>query len=182
MNISIKDVLDFWYAEENVKKWFNSTAEFDLDIKQRFESVWELAAADKMYSWQQSPEGCLALCIVMDQFPLNMYRGEKKSFQTEAQSIVVAKAAISKGFDEAIETNKVSFLYMPLMHSEVLKDQDLGLNCFEKRDLQDNLRFAKHHRDLILKFGRFPHRNEVLNRESTPEEIAYLNSKHAFTG
>jgi len=179
---AIQEVLDFWYKEQNAKKWFKSTPMFDLEIKQRFESLWQLAADNKLQQWQQSPEGCLALCIVLDQFPLNMYRDDKKSFQTEKQSILVALDAIKKGFDEEIETPKVSFLYMPLMHSEELQDQDLCVTCFEKRGLKDNLRFAKHHRDLIIEFGRFPHRNEMLGRKSSVEEVEYLKSKRAFTG
>lgn len=178
----IQDVLDFWYAEENSQKWFKSTPEFDNLIKQRFESLWELAASHKLQNWQQTAEGCLALCIVLDQFPLNMFRGDKKSFQTEAQSIDVANHAIREGLDNNIDTSKVSFLYMPLMHSETLADQELCVFCFEKRELADNLRFAKHHRDLIIEFGRFPHRNDMLGRKSTPEELAYLHSDRAFTG
>lgn len=180
--VTVKDVLDFWYTPETSKKWFKSTPEFDLEIKQRFETVWQMAADNQLDEWQKSSEGCLALCIVLDQFPLNMYRGDETSFQTEAQAIVVAKQAIENGFDNDIDDDRVSFLYMPLMHSESLIDQDLCVACFEKRELTENLRFAMHHRDLILEFGRFPHRNEMLDRESTPEEIAYLNSKRAFTG
>ena len=179
---NINDVIAFWYAPENTKMWFKSTPEFDHEIKQRFESLWELAADKQLKDWQQTANGCLALCIVMDQFPLNMFRGDKKSFQTEAQSIEVAKHALAKGFDDEIDTDKVSFLYMPLMHSEESQDQELCVACFAKRDMPDNLRFAKHHRDLILEFGRFPHRNALMNRESTAEEIAYLQSKRAFTG
>lgn len=182
MNHSINAVLDFWYAKETTKKWFKATPEFDTEIRQRFESLWESAANDELESWQESADGCLALCILLDQFPLNMFRGENKSFQTEHQSIQIARAAIKNGFDDEIDTQRVSFLYMPLMHSEDLKDQDVGVACFEKRGLDDNLRFAKHHRGIIQEFGRFPHRNDVLGRNSTPEEIAYLNSKRAFKG
>lgn len=179
---TVKEVLDFWYSPDNSKKWFQSTPEFDLEITQRFESVWKMAADNQLNAWQETSEGCLALCIVLDQFPLNMYRGDKKSYQTETKAILVTKEAIKKGFDDEIETDKVSFLYMPLMHSELLEDQNLSVVCFERRELLDNLRFAKHHRELIIEFGRFPHRNEILGRESTPDEIAYLNSKRAFTG
>ena len=182
MKYSIKEVLDFWYAEDTSNKWFNSTPEFDAEIKQRFESLWQLAADGGLKEWEQSAEGCLALCIVLDQFPLNMFRGERKSFQTEQQSVLVAKASVNKSFDEEIETQKVSFLYMPLMHSEDLQDQDLCVTCFAKRDLEGNLSFAKHHRGIIQEFGRFPHRNKILGRESTAQEIEYLNSKRAFTG
>jgi len=179
---SIKEILDFWYAEANTKKWFKSTPEFDAEIKKRFESLWQSAAKHKYKVWEHSSEGCLALCILLDQFPLNMFRGENKSFQTEHQSIEVARAAIKSGLDEDIDTKRVSFLYMPLMHSEDLLDQDLCVACFEKSGLEDNLRFAQHHRGIIQEFGRFPHRNVVLGRESTPEEIDYLNSKRAFKG
>ena len=182
MNKTINEVLEFWYDEQNSKKWFNSTSEFDAEIKQRFESIWKSAANNKLNSWENTADGCLALCILLDQFPLNMFRGENKSFQTEHQSIEVAKVAIEKDFDEEIDKQRVSFLYMPLMHSEDLQDQDLCVECFEKRGLEDNLHFAKHHRGLIVEFGRFPHRNEALGRESTPEEIDYLNSKRAFKG
>ena len=179
---SITDVLNFWYAEDTAKKWFKSTPEFDQKIKQKFEHTWELAANNQLSDWHSSADGCLALCIVLDQFPLNMFRGESISFATEAKSIEVAKEAIVKGFDDQLDINKVSFLYMPLMHSEVLADQELCVECFTKRNIQENLRFAKHHHDLIVEFGRFPHRNEMLGRTSTTEEIIYLKSKRSFTG
>ncbi len=179
---SIQSILGFWYDQSNSKKWFNSTSIFDTEIKQRFEAVWQSAADHKLNEWLESAEGCLALCIVLDQFPLNMFRGEVKSFQTESQAIEIAKHAISKGFDDEIDKSKVSFLYMPLMHSEDLIDQDLCVACFTKRGLQDNVRFAKHHQGIIQEFGRFPHRNEILGRESTAEEIVYLHSDRAFTG
>lgn len=182
MNNSINDVLDFWYSDDTSKKWFKSTPEFDHEIKCRFENLWQLAAKNKLKSWEESANGCLALCIVLDQFPLNMFRGETRSFQTERQSIEVAKLAIENGYDNAIESQRVSFLYMPLMHSEELSDQDLSVACFEKRGLDDNLRFAQHHRGIIEEFGRFPHRNKLLNRRNSPEEIDYLNAKRAFKG
>ena len=182
MTNSINEVIDFWFDKQNAKKWFNSTPEFDTEIRAQFKSLWQSAADNKLKVWEESANGCLALCIVLDQFPLNMFRGENKSFQTEHQSIQVAKGAINKGLDAMIDVKRVSFLYMPLMHSEELQDQDLCVTCFENRGLEDNLRFAKHHRGLIEEFGRFPHRNVVLGRKSTPEEIEYLNSKRAFKG
>ena len=111
-----------------------------------------------------------------------MFRGSSKAFQTEAQAIKVSKAAIHKNFQLQIPLEQRAFLYMPLMHSENLDDQDLAVRLFETDDTLSNLRFAKHHRELIRKFGRFPHRNAILGRESTPAEIEYLNSKVAFTG
>jgi len=182
MGNSMKAVLDFWYSKEVSEKWFNSTPEFDQEIKDRFEQQWYCAKNNKLPHWEASAEGCLALCIVLDQFPLNMFRGEAKSFETEAFAIAVSKLAIKKEFDLLIDTQRVSFLYMPLMHSEDLLDQALSVSCFEKRGMYDDLKFAKHHEALIQEFGRFPHRNEILGRENTMEEIEYLNSKRVFKG
>lgn len=182
MSISINEVLDFWYAEATAKKWFKSTAELDDEIRQRFETLWQSAADNKLEVWKESADGCLALCIVLDQFPLNMFRGKNKSFKTEQQSIEIARVAIQNGFDDQINDKQVAFLYMPLMHSEDINDQDLCVSCFDKRGLEGNLRFAKHHRGIIQEFGHFPHRNGLLGRESSAAEITYLNSKRAFKG
>ena len=129
-----------------------------------------------------SPAGCLALVIVLDQLPLNMFRGEAESFSTEAQSRDVARHAINQGFDAQLEIEQRAFLYMPFMHSEDLADQDLGIELFDQPGLETNLRFARHHREIVARFGRFPHRNDALGRESSAAEIEYLNSKGAFTG
>ena len=133
-------------------------------------------------AWKQTPEGSLALAIVLDQFPLNMFRDTPDSFSTEQLAIDVALEAIAGGQDEALPKNRVSFLYMPLMHSESLVHQDLCVERFESAGLKQNLRFAEHHRELIRRFGRFPHRNAILGRESTGDELAYLDSEEAFTG
>jgi uncharacterized protein (DUF924 family) len=133
-------------------------------------------------SWQNTPEGALALVIVLDQFPLNMFRGKPESFSTESQSREVARKAIAKGWDEKLEISSLAFLYMPFMHSENLEDQDRSVYLFEAAGLIDNLRFAKHHRELIRRFGRFPHRNAILGRESSEEELEYLASREAFHG
>ena len=182
MNQSINDVLNFWFSDENAKKWFRSSDAFDAEISHRFESLWQSALKGQLDSWAETADGCLALCLVLDQFALNMYRGDRKSFQTEQQAVDVATKAIAQGFDDQLEDSRVSFLYMPLMHSEDIDDQNLSVQCFNKRNLQSNLRFAKHHRAIIVEFGRFPHRNALLGRESTADELAYLQSKRAFKG
>lgn len=181
-DLAIIDVLDFWYSDNISKQWFASTPELDAEIKQKFELLWQDAASHKLDSWQIQAEGCLALCIVLDQFPLNMFRGTAQSFSTEQQAVEVTKTSINFGFDMEIADDKVAFLYMPLMHSENIDDQDLSVACFEKRQLEHNLRFSKHHRDIVKRFGRFPHRNKILGRESSQAESDYLNSKEAFTG
>jgi len=176
------DILNFWYNPPMPQHWFNSTAEIDADIRARFESTWAAAKAGELDTWKQTPEGCLALCIVLDQFPLNMFRGQAQSFSTEQQAVAVTKYAVEQGFDQQLPPERVMFLYMPLMHSEHLADQDASVRLFTAVGLMDNARFAEHHRGIVQRFGRFPHRNEVLGRASTPAELEYLNSKEAFKG
>jgi len=181
-SLTPKSIIEYWYSEKIKSQWFNSSLEFDKEIKSNYENVWLEALRGEHASWSESAEGCLALAIIFDQFPLNMFRGEVKSFSTEGLAIKIAKKAIELEFDKIIEKEKLSFLYMPLMHSENIEDQNLAVKLFEEANLIDNLRFAKHHRDLIKKYGRFPHRNKILQRESTQDEIDYLNSNNAFTG
>ena len=176
------DIIDYWYSGSMQKQWFASTIELDNEIKKDYEALWQQAANGELDFWMESAVGCLALVIILDQFPLNMFRGEAKSFQTEAKSIEVTKLAIEKGFDLLLDKDKLSFLIMPLMHSEKLEDQDLSVKLFKTHNLHNNLRFAEHHRGLIQTFGRFPHRNAILKRESSEAEKDYLNSKEAFTG
>lgn len=189
MNTSLTDnpatpasILEYWYSDRIKKHWFSSTEELDKEIKEKYEPLWKDVIRGEFNHWKESAEGCLALAIILDQFPLNMYRGEVESFSTEAMAIKVSKLAIEKGFDQQIEKNKLAFLYMPLMHSENLDDQNLSVSLFEKAGLEDNAKFAKHHRGIIQQFGRFPHRNEILQRESSQDEIDYLNSDEAFKG
>lgn len=176
------DVINYWFSEKSQKHWFDSTVEIDAEIKEKFESVWQSARTGEIDAWQETAEGALALIILLDQFPLNMFRGEAKSFETEQKAIEVALKAIDNDFDKKLSQKELSFLLMPLMHSEKLEKQELSVNLFKTHGLADNLRFAQHHRDLIKEFGRFPHRNAILGRKSTPEEIEYLTSKRAFTG
>lgn len=181
-SITPSSILEYWYSENVKSKWFNSTVEFDKELKENYESIWTSALRGELLDWRESAEGCLALVIVLDQFPLNMFRGGVKSFSSESIAVKTAKHAIEMGLDKNIDKDKVSFLYMPLMHSENMDDQNLAVKMFEQAGLMDNVKYAKHHRDIVEKYGRFPHRNEILNRESSPEEIEYLDSDGAFTG
>ncbi|MDP2197009.1 MAG: DUF924 family protein [Sulfurimicrobium sp.] len=176
------DILEFWYSEPMASRWFSSAPQLDAEIRASYEQVWRAALEGRLDDWKSSPEGCLALVIVLDQLPLNMFRGEASSFSTEQQAVEVCKLAIARGYDRTIDPGRLGFLYMPLMHSENLADQDLSVKMFEQAGLEGNLRFARHHRELIRKFGRFPHRNAVLGRESSREELEYLGSKEAFLG
>lgn len=182
MSTDYQEVLEFWFSEKAKPLWFRSTPEFDAELRNRYLTTWQAAAAGQLGDWCDTPEGALALVIVLDQFPLNIFRGKPESFSTEAQSRNVAAAAIDKGWDRQIEKSRLAFLYLPFMHSEDLADQDRSVVLFEEAGLQDNLRFARHHRELIRRFGRFPHRNVILGRTSSDEELAYLDSKEAFHG
>ncbi len=180
--VSPQEILEFWYADDMRPRWFDSTPQLDAEIRRRFESVWEAAAAGQLDLWLGSPDGCLALAIVLDQFPLNMFRGTARSFATERQAIDVANLAVAQGFDRQLERSRLAFLYMPLMHSENLMDQDASVALFHAAGLQENARFAEGHREIVRRFGRFPHRNAILGRKSTADELSYLESPEAFQG
>jgi uncharacterized protein (DUF924 family) len=179
---AIHDVLAYWYSPRVSQRWFASTPELDDEIRARYEALWRRAAAGELDSWAATPEGALALAIVLDQLPLNMYRGQPAAFASEKKAVAIARQAIARGDDQRLPRSWVLFLYMPLMHSENLTDQDQSVDSFHRAGLANNLRFAEHHRGLIRRFGRFPHRNAILGRDSTPEELAYLASPEAFKG
>jgi len=179
-SITPSDVLDYWFSEKSKQFWFASTPQIDNEIKVRFESVWEKAAEGEYSQWRETADGSVALIVILDQLPLNMFRSDPKGFQTENMAVEVALNAINNGFDEELNDEKLLFLFMPLMHSENIDHQNLQVYLFDKYNF--NLEFSKHHRDLVKKFGRFPHRNEILGRMSTMEELDYLLSDNAFKG
>lgn len=179
---SPQSVVEFWFSDKVQPLWFQSTPEFDAELRDRFEPVWQQAAADKLDSWAETPEGALALVIVLDQVPLNIYRGDALCFSTEAKSREIANLAIERDLAADLTDEQKAFLYMPFMHSEALADQDKSVTLFEAAGLAENLKFAKHHRDIVRRFGRFPHRNKILGRPSTEAEQAYLESDEAFHG
>ena len=180
--VSPHDILAFWFAPGMDRQWFRATPALDAEIREHFEATWQAAADGRLRPWGDSADGALALVLVLDQFPLNMYRGSARAFATEGDAIRVGRETVRRGLDRQLVGERLAFLYMPLMHSEDLADQDEAVRLFEAAGLSDNLRFARHHRELIRRFGRFPHRNAILGRESTPDELAYLDSKEAFTG
>ena len=183
-----QDVLNYWFSSQSEKHWFDSTPEIDNEITHKFEGLWKNAVLGELNDWQDSPEGALALIIVLDQFPLNMYRGQAQCFSSESLSLECCFYALVKGYDKKMQEAELVFLLMPLGHSENLNYQNLHLELVEKYTKSgkikepDVLRFAKHHRDLVEEFGRFPHRNSILGRESTVEELNYLASDRAFKG
>jgi uncharacterized protein (DUF924 family) len=174
------DVLAFWFAPAAAKRWFRSTPAFDAELRSRFEALWQTARDGGLAPWEQTPAGALALVIVLDQLPLNMYRDQPVGYSTEAAAREVAARAIARGFDAGLDDRQKAFLYLPFMHSEELADQDRAVGLFESAGLTDNLKWARHHRDIVRRFGRFPHRNAILGRESSAAELAWLASPEAF--
>jgi uncharacterized protein (DUF924 family) len=176
------EVLTFWFTEPTPLLWFNSNQNFDQTLQKQFFATYHAAATQQLRDWEQAPTSAVALVIVLDQFPLNMFRGQPDSFATEAAARAIAERAIARGFDSELKPLERLFLYLPFMHSEALADQERSVKLFETLGMEDSTRFAHHHRDLIRRFGRFPHRNAILGRDSTPEELAYLASPEAFHG
>ena len=176
------EILDFWFSDEVRSRWFDSTPEFDRRLRDAYQDLWRRAQRGDLDHWRQSADGCLALAILLDQFPLNMFRNQAAGYATEAQAREVARAALERGFDRELPVERRAFLYMPFMHSEDPDDQALSVELFAQPGLENSHRFARHHRDIVERFGRFPHRNAALGRDSTPAEIEYLDSKQAFKG
>ena len=177
-----EELLDFWFSPRVAKRWFNSTPEFDAELRDKFAATYSAACRGELDDWQASARGALALVILFDQIPLNIFRKQAQSFATEARARAVAAQAIAQGFDAELSGAQKAFLYLPYMHSETLADQDQSVEFFRQAGLNDNLRFAEHHREIVRRFGRFPHRNAILGRESSAEEIAWLASKDGFKG
>jgi len=175
-------ILDFWFSARVRPLWFKSTPEFDGELHRRFSDTWQAARVNALSDWEDSASGALALVIVLDQFPLNMFRGRPESFATEAAARDVARRAIARGFAAALDNSRRGFLYLPFMHSEDAADQDYSVQLFAQPGMEDSLKWARHHRDIVQRFGRFPHRNALLGRASSAAEIAYLESEAAYHG
>jgi uncharacterized protein (DUF924 family) len=144
-------------------------------VRRRYLGLWQRASAGELSAWESSDDGALALVIVLDQFPRNMFRGEARAFSSDAMARDVAARAIARGADTRIDPKLVEFLYMPFMHSEHLADQLRCVELFRDASNPDNLRYAREHAEIIRRFGRFPHRNGVLGRTTTAEEQAFLD-------
>jgi uncharacterized protein (DUF924 family) len=167
------DVIAFW-REAGPKHWFEKDASFDDDIRRRFLPLHEAAAAGKLAGWEASAEGALALLILLDQFPRNMFRGQARAFASDPLALAVASRAILSGFDGPFPDLR-GFFYLPFEHSEDPADQERGITLYKAANDTDGLKWAEVHADIIRRFGRFPHRNAVLGRVSTPAEQQFLD-------
>jgi uncharacterized protein (DUF924 family) len=166
-------VLTFW-KEAGPSRWFRKDAAFDSEFRGRFMAAHEAATRGELDDWARDASGALALLLLLDQFPRNCFRGDARAFASDAKARGIARAALQAGFDTQVTPELRNFFYLPFMHSEELADQDLAVDLTRKLG-DEPLRYAIMHRDIIEKFGRFPHRNAVLGRKTTPDEQRFLD-------
>lgn len=186
-NTSPQEILDFWFGSKpgvNRKEWFKKDPAFDQEIKTKFLKTYELAAAEKLSEWKNTPEGTLALIIVLDQFPRNMFRGSPRAFATDTLALRCAMEGVRKHFDPRVLPVQRTFYYLPYEHSEKMAHQQTSVRLFQ--DLERNTEltglalYALKHFAVIKKFGRFPHRNSILGRKSSPAEKSFISKVRGF--
>ncbi len=169
------DILAFWRAA-GPDKWFNKNDAFDAEIRQRFLDTYEAAAAGRLAAWEDDADGALARVIVLDQFARNMFRGSPRTYAADPLARAAAERAIARGFDRRFALPERLFFYLPFMHAEDLADQERCVALLRDAGEVDWMKDAQEHADIIRRFGRFPHRNGVLGRTTTPDEQAFLNA------
>jgi uncharacterized protein (DUF924 family) len=184
---SIRDILDFWFLPlgdpEHGKPreiWWKGPAEFDAEIRARFGAAFDRATAGAFDSWRQSPDGALAHVILCDQLPRNMYRKTARAFAGDDKALETARLALARSYPTAFNLTMRLFFYMPFQHSEALADQQLGCALFAAFEDEETMKHAVEHRDVIVRFGRFPHRNDALGRTCTADELDYLKTGNRF--
>jgi uncharacterized protein (DUF924 family) len=184
---AIRDILDFWFLPlgdsehgKPRKLWWESTPEIDTQIRSLFGALSDRAIAGGLDHWRRSPDGALALTLLCDQFTRNIHRKTARAFSGDAKARETARYALAHNYPAAFGKDVRLFFYMPFQHSEDLGDQEFCCTLFATLGNADNDKFATEHRDIVARFGRFPHRNDVLGRASTPEEQDYLKTAKRF--
>ncbi|MGS4946565.1 DUF924 family protein [Meridianimarinicoccus sp. RP-17] len=179
---SAQDILDFWIDETGVDKWYVTDDALDAAIRNRFEALWTRVMRGGALGWHPTPANMLAAIILFDQFPRNMFRADPRAYASDALARAKAKHAIDMDWDRRIDGPQRQFFYLPLMHSECLADQDRCVRLFKDRmpEAADNLIHARAHREVIRRFGRFPHRNSDLGRDSTAAERAFVETEGGY--
>ena len=173
-NVAPSDILAFW-RDAGPDRWYKRDDAFDAELRRRFLALWQKASAGEVSSWEASDDGALALVIVLDQFPRNMFRGDARTYASDGLAREVAHRAIERGVDGRIDPALRQFLYLPFNHSENLSDQLRCIELTRAAGNAENLKWAEHHAAIVRRFGRFPHRNHLLGRTTTPEEQAFLD-------
>lgn len=175
-----QDVLDFWFSDQMQPYWFAKSNDIDRQIIDGFTDTYEAAHRRELDNWAEAPDSALALVIVLDQFPRNMFRGSPRSFESNDLALEHASKALDAGYDAQVEPTPRQFFYLPFMHSEDLPDQTRSIELYEALGEPLSLKSAIAHHEIIEKFGRFPHRNAVLDRPSTPDEAEFLKTHKGF--
>ncbi len=175
MQTTAAEVLAFWRAA-GPDKWFEKDDAFDADIRARFLAIYETAAAGGLAGWEDAAESALALTIVLDQFPRNMFRGDARTYVADPLARAVTERAIARGFDQHFPPIERRFFYLPFEHSENLDDQERSIALSRAAGDEEGVKYAEIHADIIRRFGRFPHRNRALGRTTTPDEQAFLDA------
>ncbi len=179
--VTIDDVLDFWFKEHGPDDWFKKSDAFDDEIRERFEQAYNMARSGYLNHWSNTPEGIVALVIILDQFPRNMYRGTERAYESDTLALVYARRAIRFGLDKmGLSDQKRQFLYLPYEHSEDMECQIEGIRLMGSLSDPELKEWAIKHMTVISQFGRFPHRNQVLGRTSTEEEQEWLRQHGGF--
>ena len=171
-----QQVLNFWFEEIEPKQWWVKDADFDRLIKERFLTVYDRACRCELFPWRTAPEGRLAEIIALDQFPRNIFRDTPQAFATDPLALALAQEAVARGDDTKLPQRRRNFLYMPYMHSESLEIHQVAMDIFKQNGSESALEYEIKHKEIIEKFGRYPHRNRILGRDSTPEELEFLQS------
>ena len=176
MTTAADALLQFWFEETPPARWFGVDPAFDALLAERFGALLGAARQSLLWTWRGSPRGRLAEIIVLDQFSRNIHRGSAAAFAADPLALALAQEAVAQGADQALPVTQRSFLYLPYMHSEALAVHDEALRLYDQPGLENNLAYEHKHRDILLRFGRYPHRNATLGRPSTPEELAFLRT------
>ncbi|WP_367156846.1 DUF924 family protein [Acinetobacter sp. FL] len=173
--MNYQEILDFWFNPEHQSLWFSKSDTFDQKIRQNFSKVHTQAVQAELWSWRKTAHGRLAEIIVLDQFSRNLYRDQPLAFAQDGLALALAQEAISLNLDAQLNPEQRSFLYMPFMHSESKMMHEFALKLFQRLGNPVNLDYEKRHKKIIERFGRYPHRNKILGRESPPEELEFLD-------
>ena len=170
----IEEILNFWFIECKPEQWFKKNEDFDRMIEKRFSGTIEDAIEGKLDSWEETETGCLALIILLDQFTRNVFRDTPQAFAGDERALALSKLCFNKDYLTNLDIHRRQFMLMPMMHSENLAVQDAALPLFKNYASGKDYEYAEKHRDIIARFGRFPHRNVILGRKSTNEELEFL--------
>ena len=185
VKVTPEEVLAFWFGREGEEgygelreAWFSRDPDFDREIRDRFEEVYEEAVADELETWKEEAQSCLALIVVLDQFPRNMFRGDARMYAADGLALAAARHAVERAYDRELPPFQRMFVYLPFEHSENLENQRFSVELFrrlsEEIGSEDLMVYAVQHLRIVERFGRFPHRNEILGRRTTPEEAEFL--------